>query len=271
MKNNTTFIAGAMFTILTISLFSCKKSDNATPGNETTSAVFLDSVFTTGKTAVDTEVSTYQYNEDGTQAAEIITSGTGIKSSFFYLYTNKKITRHVYSSTGHLADSAWGSDCTYDAQGRLSIILPVGESMRDSIVYNDANQIIRRFSTNSGRIIFADTLTWTGKNLTQFRYTRYEMNGEVALVNTVNYKYDDKKNPYLCAPQSAIFIQFKNNIYKLSENNPVEVSETQEGQATVTAKWNYVYNEKGYPVTLTRVYSGGQASGEVPMRFVYKK
>lgn len=267
------FITGAMFSLLTLSLFSCKKSDDTTPEVEppvvAEARPLLDSVITIAASPEWNSTTAYRYNADSTQYADISINANGGAQGVFFLYSNKQLIRFVFSETGNVNDTTNGTTFIYDTKGRLIIRNPDNWANRDSLVYNDANQLVRIFKYYSDELYYADTLTWTGKNLTRYKSVQYIYGSEDRYVETHSFKYDDKRNPFVSVPVSAFF--FPENICRLSENNIVEYSDEVEGGRSNTTKYTYTYNDKNYPTNAAYVLTGEGVSDEGTIRFVYKK
>ncbi|SHL83135.1 hypothetical protein SAMN05444266_105145 [Chitinophaga jiangningensis] len=275
MNKKSLLVTGTMFSLLALSLFSCKKSDDATPDPEPPLVVesrpLLDSVVTIAADPIGNEATAFRYNTDSTQAADIYIGSEGNQSGNFFLYINKQMTRYVFSPTANIKDSTDGYACSYDTKGRLVIINPDNWANRDSFVYNDANQLIRKYKFYAGDIQNSDTLTWTGKNLTKYTAaTRYYGGTENDVyLETYTFKYDEKKNPYLCVPASTLF--YAQDKSRLSENNVVEMNYEVRNGPTRNTKYTYTYNDKNYPTSATYVKTGEGVADNGTIRFVYKK
>lgn len=274
MKKRSTLVTGTLFSLFALTLFSCKKSDDASPEVEppvvTETRPLLDSVITISSNPEWNEATAYRYNADSTQAADIYIS-TGQLNGVFLLYKNKQLTRYVYSPTGNINDSTDVYMCSYDSKGRLAIINPDNWGNRDSLVYNDANQLVRRYKFYSNELEYADTLTWTGKNLTTYRSVQRIYGGTEndVYIQTWTFKYDEQKNPYQGVPSSSFFYQ--EDRWKLSENNAVEVAYQVTNGVSHNIRYAYTYNDKHYPASAAYVKTGEGVSDDGTVRFVYRK
>ncbi|WP_143159947.1 hypothetical protein [Chitinophaga jiangningensis] len=265
--------------LLALCIVSCSKSDDPTPdpGNPgggqpgvISGAPLLDSVIETeDKGAINW---LFKYNADSTLNAQLITNDAAdIPNGYYFTYASGKLSRINYSETGNINDTL-STDrqlITYDAKGRPALIYKVENvyNTKDSLVYNDNNQLIRTFSFENGKLTYQDTLTWTGNNVTKI-VSRENISGSTeTFLRTMTYRYDDKKNPFVSV-RAAMFTEGEVNW--LSENNVVElVEKTSQENIEWKTTYSYVYNDKNYPVSGTWKGSSDLQTGSI--RFVYKK
>ncbi|MBV7533712.1 hypothetical protein [Chitinophaga sp. sic0106] len=273
------FLFGALPALLAVCIISCSKSDVPTPdtGNPggglpgvVSGAPLLDSVIEAEQKGSINWL--FKYNADSTLNAQLITNDAeDIPNGYFFTYSGGKLTRINYAETGNVKDTL-ATDrqlITYDAKGRPALIYngENGFSSKDSLVYNDNNQLIRTFSYSDGKLSYQDTLTWTGNNVTKI-VSRESMSGSTeTFLRTMTYRYDDKKNPY-ASVRAAMFTE--GEINWLSENNVVELVEKTSLENTEwKTTYTYVYNDKNYPVSST--WKGDSDTQTGSIRFVYKK
>jgi len=237
-----------------------------------------------------------------------ISSVASVNDSMAFKYnSDKTLQRYLHLQLKASNNTIYGGDALFPRyeNGRVSTFYSTDEwetnntgELYASLVYNSAQQLARvNYTSEVGNPDY-DSLVYNSKGQVTEIYNRsassayddikttiaYDNNNPVTLTDiylsgagqetgrvVTTYKYDDKKNAY----EGVRILSgiYEDTYFYQADNNPVEITITAYTGNTVNYTnhyaFTYMYNDKGYPVSYTRVQTGDVGSGTEQFRINY--
>lgn len=196
----------------------------------------------------DRDYTTYEYDGKELVSAKYYRHGL-LYDSYEFTHTDKKITDIT------MTEYDYDKNVTDRAKHQISSlrsILPMGQIGEKVIANCEARLKTKSASTYITRI----SLTWTGNNITRITYKWSD--GDI---DTDDFTYDNKKNPYYgFLPSEGYdmitpFYSSENNVLTDDPSDPPYVYEYDKNDYPTSCVYTYTYNSDTYRDRSTTTYT----------------
>lgn len=265
-----------LLALIALAFFSCKKNSSSENNNDGTNGVcnkVMQHIVKWQNLVIADEYLAVNYDGSGRlNNIKMNLSLSEYRNSTFEYDNNGRIKQAIVRDNriGNIVDTIV---YRYNAAGKVDSMYMKQDNGWHYILSYDGNGNVVKFSLSSGTTTehYWD-LTYDNGNIKRAVLYNRNSNGTYAKETTLDYTYDDRKNPFQTIAMYMFYLDDEDRILRVSgPNNFINETYTRQSSGnTGTSGYKYKYNVNCYPETNQVTLSGQPVSSNPSFAYTYQ-